>query len=223
MASGQDAARREVARMMLEALRETNFVLTGGSALIEHGLTHRVTKDVDLFTTGEEGQCIPDVLPALRRHLASHGADLSVDREFPGFVDGRILWGGHEIGFDLGADWRGYPAARMEIGPVLDVRDSVGSKIAALYSRFEVRDYLDAAAIMLDGRWSAQQIIAMGQSNDPGLEGPQLATILTPGHPNFPDSEDYREAGFDTETETRMREALAELRRIALGESTSHP
>lgn len=66
MSDEQNRARREVTRVMLEALRETDFVLTGASALAEHGLIHRPTKDVDLFTVGEEGQRVPDAIPYLR-------------------------------------------------------------------------------------------------------------------------------------------------------------
>lgn len=126
MVDEQNRARRQVARIMLEALRETDFVLTGASVLDEHGLIHRPTKDLDLFTVGEEGQRDPDAIPYLREALAQHGASLIIGREFPGFVDGRISWGDLLIGFDLGADWRAYPPVTMDIGPVLDIRDSIG-------------------------------------------------------------------------------------------------
>lgn len=204
--------------MMLEALRGTDFVLTGASALVEHGVIHRLTRDVDLFTVGVEGQRIPDAIPLLREALAEYGATLTVGRELPSFVDGRIIWGDYEIGFELGADWRAYPPVTMDIGPVLDVRDSVGSKTAALYSRNEVRDYTDVAAIVLDGRWSPDEIIAMGANNDPGLEGEQLVHFLDPQHPRFPVSDDFRDMGFDQVTEDRMRDALTVLRCAARGE-----
>ena len=208
----QDKARRDVARVMLEALQETDFVLTGASALAEHGIIHRETRDVDLFTIGEEGSRIPDVLPRLREALAEHGATLAVGREMPGFVEGRITWQGQEIGFDLGADWRAYPPVTLDIGPVLDVRDSIGSKTAALYSRNEPRDYADVAAIVLDGRWSPDEIMAMGANNDPGLERAQLARTLNPEFDRFPNSARLRQYGIDEATEVRMRDALTVLR-----------
>lgn len=93
MDAHQDQTRRDVARVMLAALKDTNFVLTGASALLEHGIIDRETRDVDLFTIGDEGNRIPDVLPRLREALAEHGATLTVDRDFPGFVDRRIAWG----------------------------------------------------------------------------------------------------------------------------------
>lgn len=203
---------------MLEALRETDFVLTGASALVEHGIIHRETSDVDLFTVGDEGQRIPDAIPLLREALAERGAVLTVGREFPGFVDGRIAWGDYEIGFDLGADWRAYPAVTMDIGPVLDIRDSVASKTAALYSRHEIRDYIDVAAIVLDGRWTPEQIMGMGANNDPGLDRTELARFIDPDYPDFPRSGDFRDMGFDQATENRMRDALTVLRAAALGQ-----
>lgn len=214
----QDEIRRQVARTMLDALKDTNFVLTGASALMEHGLIHRPTKDVDLFTIGEEGSRISDAIPLIREALSEQGASIAVGREFPGFVDERISWGDYEIGFDLGADWRAYPAARMEIGPMLDARDSVGSKVAALYSRSEARDYMDVAEIVLDGRWSSDEIIEIGISNDPGLDKQMLATVLHPQNSRFPDTEDFQSMGFDRSSELSMREALTVLRYAAQGE-----
>lgn len=215
---GQDRVRREIARIMLEALRGTGFVLTGASALIEHGIIRRSTQDVDLFTVGEEGARIPEVIPRLTEALTAHGADLVIGRELPGFVDGRITQGEVEIGFDLGADWRAHPPVLLGIGPVLDVRDSVGSKTAALYSRSEARDYTDVAAIVRDGRWSPEQIMAMGAVHDPGFDREMFSRILDPAFPRRPESEDFRDLGFDAAQEASMREALAVLRRAALGQ-----
>ena len=36
----------------------------------------------------------------------------------------------------------------MDVGPVLDLEDVVGSKICALASRVEPRDYVDTAAVL---------------------------------------------------------------------------
>lgn len=213
----QDQTRREIARIMLNALKDTNFVLTGASALAEHGVIGRETKDVDLFTIGDEGQRIPEAIAPIREALAKHGATVTIGREFPAFVDGRITWGEHQIGFDLGADWRGYPAVTMDIGPVLDIRDSVGSKTAALYSRNEVRDYSDVASIVLDGRWSPEEIMTMGATNDPGFERAQFAQVLDPNNPRFPTSRRFTLMGIDRDTELRMRDALTVLHYAALG------
>ncbi len=48
-----------------------------------------------------------------------------------------------EVDVDLGIDWRSREPVALEVGPVLAIEDAVGNKVAALYSRGEVRDYLD--------------------------------------------------------------------------------
>lgn len=101
---------------------------------------------------------------------------------------------------------------------MLDVRDSVGSKVAALYRRSEARDYMDVAEIVLDGRWSPDEIVEMGISNDPGLDKQMLATVLHPQNSRFPGTEDFQSMGFDRSSELPMRDALTVLRYAAQGE-----
>lgn len=81
----------------------------------------------------------------------------------------------------------------MEIGSVLDLRDSVGSTLAALYSRREDRDCVDVAAIVLSGRWTPDEVIGLGTHNDRGLEPEMLARVLhDDAIPTSPRFEDYR-------------------------------
>ncbi len=209
--------RREVSRARLAVLRGTGFVLTGASALSEHRVISRPTRDVDLFATDQFAGKVPEIVPRLRSALLEKGAELIIGREFPSFVDGRIRWEGHEVGFDLGIDWRGFPPTELPIGPVLDIRDCVGSKMAALYSRHEQRDYMDVAAIVLDGRWMCPEILDMARHNDPGLEFTILSALLDAEHPDFPRREDFEEYGFGPEEEAEMRGALGLLREATLG------
>ena len=215
----RERVRREVAKIMLRALEGTDFVLTGASALIEHSIVHRPTMDVDLFTSGDGDVPVSLIIPSLREALAEHGATMVVGREYESFADGRIMWKGHEIGFDLGVDWRGYPGVMLDIGPVLDVRDSIGSKLSALFSRHEQRDYMDAAAIVLDGRWSPDEILDLWAFHTPSPDHEMLASILDPHCSDFPTRGDFAEYGFAPDVEARMREALAVLRAAALATS----
>jgi hypothetical protein len=61
----------------------------------------------------------------------------------------------------------------MELGPVLDLEDVVGSKVCALASRAEVRDYVDTAAAL--GRYSVSQLIGFARRLDPGLTDEDFA------------------------------------------------
>ncbi|MGQ4508162.1 nucleotidyl transferase AbiEii/AbiGii toxin family protein [Dermabacteraceae bacterium P13128] len=213
----QDQARRLIAKTMLESLQETTFVLTGASALMEHGLISRETKDVDLFAASNSGMHIPDAIEPVRTALAKIGAEVEIERELPEFVAGKIRYANYEIGFDLGIDWRAYPPVNMEIGPVLDIRDSAGSKVVALYSRNEFRDYMDVASIVLSGRWTPAEVIALGKNNDPSLDLAQLARTLDPNNPRFPQRDEFLRFGYGAEIEDKMRDALEVLRNTALG------
>lgn len=204
-----EESRRRTARLVLEALAGTDFVLTGASALLEHGLINRPTVDVDAFTAVEQGT-VPDALDAVTRHLRTYGAEVERHRVFPDFADATVRWGEAEVPLDLGVDWRAHPPAFSGIGPVLDPRDAAGSKLAALYSRREDRDYLDIGSILLTGPWGPEELIALGAEHDPGLDLTQLLRTLDPGA--MPESARFRDYGMSGETETALRGALDGLR-----------
>lgn len=207
---------------MLESLSGTDFVLTGASALIEHGLIHRPTQDVDLFSTQVDAGRVPEAVERIREGLEAQGATVEATSIFPGYSRGVVHWNDVDVDFDIGVDWRGYDAVTLDIGPVLDIRDSVGSKTAALYSRYEARDYMDVAAIVLDGRWSPEEIMSMGANNDPGFDRDRFATVVL-SEDHIPSSDDFRVAGIDQASENRMRDALTVLRCAAQGQDVDAP
>lgn len=55
----------------------------------------------------------------------------------------------------------------MEIGPVMHVDDVVGSKVAAVAGRAEVRDYIDLAAAL--DRYTVAELLTLARRLDPGL------------------------------------------------------
>jgi hypothetical protein len=55
----------------------------------------------------------------------------------------------------------------MDVGPVLDLEDLAGSKVCALASRVEPRDFVDTAAALQ--RYTADQLISFARRLDPGL------------------------------------------------------
>ena len=64
----------------------------------------------------------------------------------------------------------------MDIGPVLHLKDAVGSKICALASRVMTRDYIDAAAAMQ--RFSIGELIDLARGLDPAS---RAVTLPMPG------------------------------------------
>ena len=136
-----DELHKRVATAALRAAAGHGFALGGSNALIAHGQIQRLTLDVDLFTDQEHG--VEAAADALEAALAAAG--LGVERGdktaglsdiFYGMGEGLAEWfitapGGEQVAyFD-----RGNQPVEMEFGPVLDLQDGLGGKVAALVSR----------------------------------------------------------------------------------------
>lgn len=67
---------------------------------------------------------------------------------------------------------------RLDVGPVLALPDAIANKVGALYSRAEVRDYLDVDAIRQSGRYTDEQLLDLAVEHDPGFGRPMFADLL---------------------------------------------
>lgn len=76
---------------------------------------------------------------------------------------------------DLGIDWRAEPPVLLAVGPVLAADDAVGNKVAALFSRGEIRDYLDVDAIRCTGRYGDEDLYRLAERSDAGFTLDYLA------------------------------------------------
>ena len=166
---------RHVTALVLEDIGSAGFALAGSGAIREHGITDRVTNDVDLFTTAATSpQAFAAAVAEAESALTSHGYRVIRARTTPEFarllVEAGDAADDRVVEVDLGIDWRSEPPAQFAIGPVLALRDAVGSKVAAVYSRGEVRDFLDLDAIRRSGRFTDQDLLALAKEHDPGFE-----------------------------------------------------
>src|ERR1700760_1142253 len=143
-----DDFHRAVAATALRAAARYGFALGGGNALIAYGLIDRPPQDVDLFTDREHGvrAAAGAVETALR------GAGYTVEREdsrsdladiFDGLGDGLAEWlitgpDGAQMMLQMAYFERDRRPVTMDLGPVLDLEDVVGSKVVALASRVEL-------------------------------------------------------------------------------------
>jgi len=176
--NGQDdelVLQRRLTTLLLDQIGTAGFALAGSGAIREHGITDRLTHDVDLFTTTVTSPeafaaAIDQAEDALRRH----GYRVTRTRSTPEFarllVEADSTERNRAVEVDLGFDWRADPPTRLEIGPVLSLRDAVGSKVAAVYSRGEARDFLDLDAIRRSGRFADEDLLTMAKDHDPGFE-----------------------------------------------------
>jgi Nucleotidyl transferase AbiEii toxin, Type IV TA system len=174
---------RQVAVIALRAAARHGFALAGGNALIAHGIIDRPTDDVDLFSDQEGGvaaaaQSVETALrkagfQASRRDMAGGLGDI-----FHGMGDGLAEWiiiapGGQETMLQMAYFDRSHGPVTMDVGPVLDLEDLAGSKVCALASRVEPRDYIDTAAAMK--HYTADQLISFAKRLDPGLDDGDFA------------------------------------------------
>jgi Nucleotidyl transferase AbiEii toxin, Type IV TA system len=173
-------------RRSLTVANKHGFALGGGLAWVTHGLVTRPTEDVDLFadTDGAAGRAADEVRAALLAagfevhaeepgdYLADlfDGFDLDM-REFHVLRDGRSLL------LSLARLDRLHGPVVMDIGPVLHVDDLAASKVAALISRREVRDYIDVAAAL--DRYSLDHLLDLAHRHDPG---PEPDDVVEVGH-----------------------------------------
>ncbi len=88
---------------------------------------------------------------------------------------------------------------------MLHVDDLVASKMAALISRREVRDYIDVAAAL--GRYSLPELLDLARRHDPGLEPEDIDSV---GHYLDRLNDDrFARYGLDATQVAKVRAALA--------------
>ncbi len=178
-----DDLHREVAAVALGAARRHGFALGGGTALIAHGIIDRPTEDVDLFTDREDGvrsaaTAVEDALRAAGFETERQDKTGGLADVFAGMADGLAEWiitapGGRQMMLQMAYFDRDRRPVTMEFGPVLDLADVLGSKVCALASRVEPRDYVDTAAAL--ERYTAGELITLARRLDPGLEDRDFA------------------------------------------------
>jgi hypothetical protein len=175
---------REVAVVALSAAARHGFALGGGNALIAHGVIDRPTEDVDLFTDREHGvAAAADAVEAALREAGytpeRQDKTAGLADVFEGMGEGLAEWiitapDGREMALQMAHFDRGHQPVLMEFGPVLDLDDVLGGKVAALVSRAVERDYIDVAAALARG-YSVAQLTGLALALDPGLTAEDFA------------------------------------------------
>ncbi len=120
------------------------FYLTGGTALAEYYLGHRISYDLDLFTSQ------PDLILPFSYHLEQSaqksGLKISVVRRFASFVEFQASRGDDQLKVDLALDsaFRLAPVELSDVGVLVnDFLDLQADKALAFFGRAEPRDAID--------------------------------------------------------------------------------
>ncbi|MBE6468479.1 MAG: nucleotidyl transferase AbiEii/AbiGii toxin family protein [Coriobacteriaceae bacterium] len=174
---------RSITRVALSLLGEDGFALAGSGAIREHRLISRETVDIDLFND------------SMRLDAPAHPFRYYVDKLAQGLADAGMrvdeaqIRGDYarlclhtdegKVEVDLGFDYREFAPVDLSIGPVLDIRDAVGNKVCAVYSRGEIRDYIDLDSIRLKSEFSDDDFIALARERDAGFDDERFAEALS--------------------------------------------
>ena len=185
-----DHSQRVAAKIALEVLADDGFILAGGQALIEHGITERLSDDIDLFALHRHHT--PATFAAsvqkMTAALEAAGYAVEITRQYEEFASVTVGHDEQAVVIDLGLDWWENSPAIIDIGPILSLKDSAASKLLAVYSRGYARDYLDAYSIITSHRFTHQQLITFCQRRDPTLDLPTFAAAIA-RHRTLPSTE----------------------------------
>jgi hypothetical protein len=215
MTSRPDPFQVRVARVALSAAHRHGFALGGGHAFVAHGLVDRPTEDVDLFTDVEGG--VRESVAPVADALTAEGLSVAPPEEASALAE---VFYGMDDAFEELDVWQGESAVRVSlgrmsrqrapvllpIGPVMHLDDLLGSKVCALATRGEIRDFIDVAAALAIG-YDRAGLLAMAREHDPGLGDDEVAAAMR-RLDALPD-EPFGYYGLDAGAVARMRSRFA--------------
>ena len=164
---------------------QARFYLTGGTALTEFYLGHRLSFDLDLFTSDQEL-----ILPTsyqIEELSAASGLEIAIIRRFASYVEFAIRQGDESLRVDLALDspFRFSSPVESEIGVLVnDLQDLQADKLLAYYGRAEPRDAVDLYFILKD--ISVDRLLELAAQKDLGFDLYWFAIALNRAE-RFPD------------------------------------
>ena len=177
--TGDQGLQRNITKIALAALDGRAFALAGSGALREHGIVDRLTHDADLFTNDTDDIAFQAAALHLIAELRRAGYQVEELRRTQQFAQLPIATAdGQAVDLDLAMDWREHEPVTLSIGPVLSLLDAVSSKVSALYSRREARDYIDVDAIRSSGRFTDAELLTGAAERDAGFDVAMFAAQL---------------------------------------------
>lgn len=148
---------------------QERFYLTGGTALAEYYLGHRLSYDLDLFTS--EADLILPFSYQVEQTAQSAGLQVIVVRRFASFVEFQVSRGDEQLKIDLALDspFRLAPFETNEIGLIVnDFQDIQTDKTLAFFGRAEPRDAVDLYFLLQ--KTSFEDLAKQARQKDPGFD-----------------------------------------------------
>jgi hypothetical protein len=153
------------------------FFLTGGTALSEYYLGHRLSFDLDLFTA--EADLITPVSYQIEALCSKNDLQLEVIRRFASYVEFLVRQGQESLKIDLALDspFRFDAPVLSEVNILVnDFIDLRVDKILAFYGRAEPRDAVDLFFLIQNE--PIQPLLALAAQKDPGFDRYWMAVAL---------------------------------------------
>ncbi|MBN2551084.1 MAG: nucleotidyl transferase AbiEii/AbiGii toxin family protein [Anaerolineales bacterium] len=164
---------------------QKQFYLTGGTALAEYFLGHRISYDLDLFTS--EAELILPFSHQVEQAVQQAGYRANIIRRFNSFVEFQITQGEEALKIDLALD-SPFRLAPVELGDagvmVNDFLDIQADKTLAFFGRAEPRDAIDLYFLLQST--SFEQLAELARQKDAGFDLYWFAVALNRTE-NFPD------------------------------------
>lgn len=142
------------------------FYLTGGTALSEFYLKHRISYDIDLFTVDQEVD--QKLVDAFLKKISSKLGVIQIKRsQFMGLISYMLIFSDEK---ELKVDFNYYPFPRIEKGTkykkleVDSVYDIAVNKLHTIFMQPRSRDYLDLYFIMQKYNYSLDKLILDAKS-----------------------------------------------------------
>jgi len=176
---------REIVTLLAGLPDQKFFYLTGGTALSEFYLGHRLSFDLDFFTV--EAELVLPFSHQLEAACPSQGLQVSVTRRFASFVEFLLHRGEESLRVDLALDapFRFAPPVLSEYGVwVNDFEDLKTEKVLAYYGRAEPRDAVDLYFILQQE--APDHLFTLAAQKDPGFDLYWFALALNRAA-DFPD------------------------------------
>lgn len=153
------------------------FFLTGGTALAAFYFQHRLSEDLDLFTTQDGAlEQMRRELPALARRLQ---CSLASGISTPTLAQFFLTRHDASVMIDLVRDVDvQFGEPRVYDGVIVDAVENIGAnKITAIFGRTDAKDFVDLYFILQAG-WDFETLLHMAQQKDTGLSEFYLAGMM---------------------------------------------
>ena len=146
------------------------FFFTGGAALSEFYLHHRISEDLDFFTPVEA--LVQSVSNEFISELTERGFEVVRTRNFKSFVE-LVVGKGEDstrVQFALESPYR-LDTVQVIDGMVVDsILDMAAGKLLALFGRAAERDFVDIYFLIKDGFCDLDLLIQKALEKDPGVD-----------------------------------------------------